>query len=131
MSNSSIKTNILPNSREKKIRKNIPHIKHSNTYPAVLIGRLGVSLKFRGLQVGCELMDFIKSWFIDPHNKTGCRFIVVDAYNEDAPLNYYQKNGFEFIFSSEEQEAEFTYDNKQKKLATRIMYFDLIRLFDE
>ena len=52
-------------------------------------------------------MDFIKSWFIDPENKTGCRFVVVDSYNEEIPLAYYQRNDFEFLFSSEEQEKEY------------------------
>lgn len=73
-------------------------------------------------------MDFIKAWFIDPHNKTGCRFIVVDAYNEPKPIHYYQKNEFDFIFSTEEQEAEYTHQKNREKLSTRLMYFDLIRL---
>ncbi|MGE8290276.1 MAG: hypothetical protein ACN6ON_01310 [Sphingobacterium sp.] len=56
------------------------------SFPAVLIGRLGVSIHFRNLEneeksIGDQLMDFNKSWFIDHANKTGCRFIVVDSYN--------------------------------------------------
>lgn len=51
-------------------------------------------------------MTFIKSWFIDPNNKTGCRYVVVDSYNEEAPKEYYTKNGFDFVYSTEEQEAE-------------------------
>jgi hypothetical protein len=39
-------------------------------------------------------MDFIKSWFIDKANKTGCRFIIVDSYNDTLPLKYYKRNGF-------------------------------------
>jgi hypothetical protein len=27
---------------------------------------------FHGIDLGTKVMDFIKSWFIDPHNKTGC-----------------------------------------------------------
>ncbi len=73
-------------------------------------------------------MDFIKSWFIDPYNKTGCRFIVVDSYNEDEPLAYYQKNDFQFIFSTEKQEQESTKFPLDQKLKTRLLYFDLIVL---
>lgn len=73
-------------------------------------------------------MDFIKAWFIDPHNKTGCRFIVVDAYNEEMPLRYYEKNGFQYMFSKEKQEAEYTNKDVSTKLNTRLMYFDLIVL---
>jgi len=73
-------------------------------------------------------MDFIKSWFIDPNNKTGCRFIVVDAYNETIPIKYYRNNDFEFLFSTEEQEKEYMGLLEVDTLKTRLMYFDLIEL---
>ena len=37
---------------------------------------------------------FSITWFVDPENKTSCRFIVVDSYNEHGPLRYYSKNDF-------------------------------------
>jgi hypothetical protein len=73
-------------------------------------------------------MDFIKSWFIDPNNKTGCRFIVVDAYNEPIPIKYYKQNDFEFLFSTEDQEKEYMGLMDENQLKTRLMYFDLIVL---
>lgn len=73
-------------------------------------------------------MDFIKSWFIDSNNKTGCRFIVVDSYNESGHLNYYQKNGFTFLFSSEEQELDYMGLKNESSIKTRLMYFDLVLL---
>ena len=73
-------------------------------------------------------MDFIKAWFIDKSNKTGCRFLVVDAYNEESPLNYYKRNGFVELFSTEEQEKQATNMHNDKKLLTRLLYFDLIVL---
>ena len=72
-------------------------------FPGVLIGRLGVSQEFQGKEIGTELMDFIKSWFVDS-NKTGCRFLIVDAYNDRNTLNYYESNGFKYLFSTENQE---------------------------
>lgn len=128
ISNDSIKTNFLPRSRKEKVNKEIPRVKQFRSYPAVLIGRLGVSDKFKKNGIGCELMDFIKSWFIDPENKTGCRFVVVDSYNEEIPLAYYQRNDFEFLFSSEEQEKEYMGLPEDYELRTRLMYFDLIVL---
>ena len=103
------------------------------SYPAVLIGRLGVHRDFRHIKdeadnTGKQLMDFIKSWFIDSANKTGCRFIVVDSYNEPRALRYYAKNGFESLFSTEEQEKEFTGLPMDADLTTRLMFFDLIVL---
>lgn len=128
VSNDSIKVDTLPNSREKKVRKDIPRAKQMRRYPGVLIGRLGISERYKRRGIGSDLMDFIKSWFIDDANKTGCRFLIVDAYNEEAPLGYYEKNGFRYLFSSEEQEAEYTGFAPGTRLKTRLMYFDLIEL---
>ena len=133
ISNDSIKTYTLPNSRKKKVNTDIPRQKQMKSYPAVLIGRLGVNKNFRRIEgeektTGDQLMDFIKSWFIDKGNKTGCRFIVVDSYNEVAPLKYYKRNGFIELFSTEEQEKEYTNLPEDKKLTTRLLYFDLIVL---
>ncbi len=135
ISNDSIKTYSLPNARKKKVNAGIPRPKQMKSYPAVLIGRLGVNFNFRKIEgeeksIGDQLMDFIKSWFIDKGNKTGCRFIVVDSYNENSPLNYYKRNGFIKLFSSEEQEKEFTNFPSEQTLPTRLLYFDLIVLTD-
>jgi len=43
ISNDSIKTFHLPNPRKKKVIKDIPRQKQMKSYPAVLIGRLGVN----------------------------------------------------------------------------------------
>ena len=133
ISNDSIKTTNLPNARKKKVIKDIPRQKQMRSYPAVLIGRLGVHKDFRNiegeeLRVGDQLMNFIKSWFVEGANKTGCRFIVVDAYNTPKPLRYYRSNGFVELFSSEEQEREFTGLPENQQLVTRLLFFDLIVL---
>lgn len=133
IANDSIKTYSLPNARKKKINAIIPRPKHLKSYPAVLIGRLGVNKKFQGRigeekSIGDQLMDFIKLWFIDKSNKTACRFLVVDAYNSLTPLNYYQRNGFISLFGSEMQELEFTNTKGGHNLKTRLLFFDLIVL---
>lgn len=128
ISNDSIKTTNLQNSRRKAVQKDIPREKTMRSYPSVLIGRLGISIGYQKGGVGTELMDFIKSWFIDGKNKTGCRFIVVDAYNEDRPKKYYEKNGFNYLFTTEGQEKEYLGLPANHELATRLMYFDLISI---
>jgi hypothetical protein len=133
ISNDSIKTFNLPNARKKKVNKGIPRQKQMKSYPAVLIGRLGVHKNYRLVndetdRTGKQLMNFIKSWFIDGANKTGCRFIVVDSYNEINPLKYYSHNEFIPLFSNEEQEKEYTGIGSDAKLETRLLYFDLIIL---
>ena len=114
--------------KKEKIGKEIPHSKQDINYPAVLIGRLGINIAYQHLHVGSELMNFIKMWFIEPNNKTGCRYLVVDAYNTEIPIAFYKKNGFDFIFSTETQEMEYRNIKSDQPLRTRLMYYDLIRL---
>jgi len=128
VSNDSIKVNHLPNSRKKKLNRPIPREKQFKSYPAVLIGRLGVSSEFKRCGIGRELMDFIKVWFASIDNKTGCRFVVVDSYNEEGPRLFYESNGFNYLFSSDAQEREYMGLEEDIDLKTRLMYFDLILL---
>ena len=131
VSNASIFTNYLPNARKKRIGKEVPSSKRDMIYPAVLIGRLGVAEKYKHLRIGTELMDFLKNWFTDDNNKTGCRYLVVDAYNTESPMEYYQRNGFQFMFSTEEQEKIYRKVDDDNSLKTRLMYFDLMQLVEE
>ena len=85
LSNDSIKTRLISPNDKNRLQRNIVNPKRGRSYPAVLIGRLGVNLEYQGTSshVGRQLMAFIKDWFRHEDNKTGCRFIVVDAYNEN------------------------------------------------
>ncbi len=84
--------------------------KRLKSYPAVKICRLGIDLSVKGCGIGSELIDFIKSYFI-VNNKTGCRFITVDAYT--AAVSFYLKNGFVPLTTEDANEH------------TRLLYFDL------
>lgn len=130
ISNASIDTSEVSRSARKRIEKEIPFEKrHLKTYPAVLIGRLGVNKAYSRRGIGNDVINFIKTWFIDPLNKTGCRFIVVDAYNTEEALKFYElKNGFKFIFPNVESEKEYYSVGSEMHLNTRIMYYDLIEL---
>lgn len=128
LSNASIRVDDLPNARRKKIESDIPHAKSLKDYPAVLVGRLGVSEKYRSLHIGSDVLDFIKYWFVDPNNKTGCRFVIVDAYNNAGTMAFYANNGFKTVFGSEEQEKAYRHIIREVSLKTRLMYFDLFSL---
>jgi len=129
VSNDSIKAKLLPKSSKRRVGKDISHVKRGiKSYPAVLIGRLGVATDFSGKGIGKELMNFIKAWFIDGANKTGCRFVVVDAYNSPKVLSYYTKNDYKFLFSLENEEKEYSAITTDQPLATRLLYYDLILL---
>lgn len=96
----------------------------------MLIGRLGTNKTVAGQGYGTAVMDFIKAWFRSDENKTGCRFIIVDAHNNPATLHYYEKNGFHYLYSEEVNEAKSMGLNIKRAgtlpLNTRLMYFDLI-----
>jgi len=128
IANDSIKTIHIPASRKNKINRAIPNEKRKKTYPAVLIARLGVNVTFKNKNIGSELVSFIKSWFVEPDNKTGCRFVLVDAYNDDIPLKFYKKNGFIEMFINEDEEKSFFAISGTEKLNTRLLYFDLIEI---
>ena len=128
--NASIFTNFLPNARKKKVGKDVPLAKRDLIYPAVLIGRLGVNQNYLHRHVGTELMSTIKDWFIDKDNKTGCRYLVVDAYNKPEACEYYQRNGFNYMFSSEEQEKQYRNIETEAALQTRLMFFDLMQIVE-
>ena len=128
LANDSIKAALIPNASRNKIQRKIPNSKRTRSYPAVLIGRLGVSKEYQGTNdnVGSQAIDYIISWFLLPDNKTGCRFIVVDAYNKEHVLHFYAKNGFKFLYSTEELEKEANHIPMGEKLESRMMYLDLL-----
>lgn len=91
----------------------MPQGKRFSSYPAMKIGRLGVSVDYKGQGWGTIIIDYLKELFIS-NNRTGCRYITVDAYRES--LGFYERNEFSFLTT------------KDVDSDTRLMYFDLIQL---
>ncbi len=99
----------------KTIRKAIPNKQRFYpSYPAVKIGRLGVVKKYQRQNFGTSLINMTKNFFLR-NNRTGCRFITVDADNDEPTKKFYIKNGFQFLWEMDSEDD------------TRIMFFDLIR----
>lgn len=99
----------------KNFKKQMPFKKRGyEDFPAVKIGRLGVLNKYQSQHIGTRLINLAKKIFIT-NNRTGCRYITVDAYNREdrRTIKFYQKNGFDFL-------SDADVDKK-----TRIMWFDL------
>ena len=137
VSNDSIRIYDLPNSRRNAMWGITHREKMLTRYPGVLVGRLAVASQFSGKGIGSEIIDFIKMWFLDDANKTGCRFAIVDAKNELNVLRFYEKNGFKSLFPQEKDEDLYTRpprdenDKKERmlnprKLRTRLMFCDLL-----
>jgi hypothetical protein len=83
-------------------------------YPAVKIARFGVKREFSRQNIGTNTMNMIKTMF-RTNNRTGCRFVTVDAYNEPEVLSFYQKNDFQF------------FSDKDARKQQRAMFYDLKR----
>ncbi len=127
LANDSIKSQYIASSAKNRLQRGVSNAKRGINFPAVLIGRLGVSSDSRGkgLQIGSQILDFVKDWFRSNDNKTGCRFIVVDAYNNENTLHFYEKNGFKPLYKTEQEERAFLELSPDEPLETRFMFFDL------
>lgn len=130
ISNDSIKTTYLDRSTSNRLNRHINNAKRGRSYPAVLIGRLGVDEHFQGggRFVGTQILDILKDWFTDENNKTGCRFMVVDAHNHPRTLHFYEQNGFKYLHKTEDEEREYYHIPEDEPIHTRLMYFDLKKL---
>lgn len=84
--------------------------KRLRSYPAIKLCRLGIDKSVQGKHIGTFLIDFISTLFVTD-NKSGCRFMTVDAYAEAIP--FYLKNDFTFLTQDDEKQH------------TRLMYIDL------
>ena len=97
----------------RQMRKRFVNEKRRKHFPAVKIGRLAVDLNSDKKGVGSALLYTIKYTLID-YQKSGCRFITVDAYND--AIGFYEKNGFVMVNAF----------NPEKR--TQPMFFDLAQL---
>jgi len=82
------------------------------TFPAVRIGKFATNINHEAKGLGKLSLNLIKKWFVF-NNKTGCRFIVVDARKEKGVPAFYKKCGFEM------------YPIQETNAGTYIMYCDL------
>ncbi len=87
--------------------------KRIRSYPAIKIGRLAIAKSAQHQSIGTYLLEFIEGYFI-VDNKSGCRFVTVDAYVNAIP--FYIKNNYQFLNNDDEDKR------------TRVMYFDLASL---
>jgi GNAT superfamily N-acetyltransferase len=96
----------------------LPEEKRYPSIPAVKIARLGVQQILRGHGIGSLLLNLTKVLFVT-NNRTGCRFVTVDAYNHPKVLEFYLRENFDFIWP------------KDATRTTRIMFYDLTRTRQE
>lgn len=110
----SIKEIKNPNDWKEFQNKHFPPEKSLASFPAVKIGRLGVNKAHQKQGIGKIIIDYLIDSFITS-NKTGCRFITVDAYKES--LSFYEKTGFDYL------------TEKDVNKDTRLMFLDLHQFY--
>ena len=130
VANASIFTKHLSRTRREKIGSEVHHQKGLINYPSVLLAQLGVDRRYKGNHLGSQIIDFVSTWFVSQSNKSGCRYLIVDAYDEPELIQYYQRNKLQLFFSDKSQEMKYRNWNEDKdgQLETRLMYRDLILL---
>ena len=112
--NDKISRQDVTNSQWKKIRGGFPERKQFGSYPAVKIGRFAVSSKYRGRNIGTDLMNLLKDMLNGNPNYSSIRFLTVDAYI--SAINFYLKNNFKPL------------SEKIQNDHTRLLFFDMLEL---
>jgi len=85
-------------------------------YPAMKIGRLGIHTGYKRKHIGTFIIKQVAGTALLYSRDFGCRFVTVDAYNEEVPKAFYANNGFKELTAS-----------KKKKRRNVPMYLDLLK----
>lgn len=85
------------------------------TWPAVKIARLAVDKKYQRHGLGTQTINLIKQLFVCA-NRTGCRLLTLDAFNDGGVIQFYWKNDFGILH------------DRDTGAETRSMWFDLKRM---
>lgn len=88
LSNDSIKLKLEERSSFPEEKQNL------SEFPAVKIGRFGVDKKFQKQGVGTLCLEVISGIILRNTQEIGCRFITVDAKNDENSRKFYEKNEF-------------------------------------
>jgi hypothetical protein len=115
---------------KEKFLKPVPREKRYNVFPAVKIARLGVSIYWQRRGAGTTILNITKKLFLTD-NRTGCRFITVDAYINECAITLYKKNHFQFFGVKDETHCKTMLGKLAGKLPEKVetipMFFDLAR----
>lgn len=95
-----------------------------NTYPAVKIGRLAVSKKYKGNKIGTLILDNICGEIKKFSKKLGIKFVLVDSYC--SIRKFYLKNYFNQIKLQKPKKSKRIAERNSKK--TILMYKDIAKI---
>ncbi len=112
--NDKISRQEVVNSQWKKIKDSFPDGKKFGSYPAIKIGRFAVSMRYKGRNIGTDLLNLLKGMLNDNPSYSAFRYLTVDAYL--SAMDFYQKNHFKVL------------SEKIVNEHTRLMFFDMLEL---
>lgn len=75
--------------------------RHLKSYPAIKIGRLGVTNSIQRSGLGKIIVNSIIDFAIDLNEECACKIITVDAYSQS--LNFYENLGFKYFSDSDKE----------------------------
>jgi len=114
----------------KRFSRALPRGKRYDVFPAVKIARLGVQVDYQAQGVGTAMINLTKGLFLT-NNRTGCRFLTVDAYVTPQAIGLYKKNDFQFFGTNDQGYCEAKLEEislaQSVKVETIPMYYDLLR----
>ena len=109
--NDTVRLEDTDKSTANRINRKIPNSKRRRHYPALKIGRLAVDTRYARMGFGELILTTICMMFRH-NNRTGCRFLTVDALA--SATGFYQAKGNFRFFTDADKDDD-----------TRLMYFDL------
>jgi len=115
--NDAVQKQRFQSEEAQKSLEELPESKRYPSLPAVKIARLGVQSHSQSQGAGSFLLNLSKALFRS-NNRTGCRFLTVDAYRNERTVNFYRKNQFQFL------------TDKDALKDHRTMFYDLKRTPD-
>ena len=86
------------------------------TLPALKIGRMCVHEKYCGRGIGTYIIQYVMHILLEINEKSGCRFIVLDAKTDTGAHRFYTKSGFQVL--------------KQREKGTIPMFYDMIKVIE-
>ena len=115
VSNDSIRIFDLGSSKKNRMWKEISNReKRLSRYPGILIGRLAISKNYANQGFGSDVVRFVKEWFVDNDNKSGCRLAIVVAKNSKNVISFYAMNGFKCLFNTEADEYKYMHMHEKE-----------------
>ncbi len=98
-----VSRSLVPKNVWRKLGKKIPHEKHFNSYPALKIARLAVNKRYRGQEIGTNIIQSIAHRSAQSSEFMACRFLTVDAYK--TARQFYLKNDFVPLINEEDSNS--------------------------